>query len=211
MPAKKNPQQLTVKMGTDPPAKKKQRKGVEEEAEAPTSRGHSKSKARSRSSSTSSNDSARSPTPPPTPPAPSASAPPKKREKKKGLILTDEQETLLSDWLKENPMLYTKSMKEFKDTAKKTSMWNDKAAELDLESGALLRTWYESVRSKVGKLTDKKSGSNTKDLTDRDTFLMSNFGFLSKHISRVKATPACSVSRKYISVWIYNFNNYYIT
>ena len=65
-------------------------------------------------------------------------------------------------------MLYTKSMKEYKDTAKKIDLWNSKAAELDLESGPLLKTWYESVRTKVGKLSDKKSGSATKDMTDRD-------------------------------------------
>ena len=100
----------------------------------------------------------------------------------------------LADWLKENPMLYTKSMKEYKDMAKKTDLWNSKAAELDLESESMLKTWYESVRTKVGKLSDKKSGSATKDMTDRDTFLMQNFGFLASHIERVKGRPACSVS-----------------
>ena len=110
------------------------------------------------------------------------------------LVLSDEQEMELADWLKENPMLYTKSMKEYKDTARKIDLWNSKAAELDLESGPLLKTWYESVRTKVGKLSDKKSGSATKDMTDRDTFLMQNFGFLASHIARVKGRPACSVS-----------------
>ena len=126
-----------------------------------------------------------------------ASAPPTAtaaKKKKKSLVLSDEQEMELADWLKENPMLYTKSMKEYKDTAKKIDLWNSKAAELDLESGPLLKTWYESVRTKVGKLSDKKSGSATKDMTDRDTFLMQNFGFLASHIARVKGRPACSVS-----------------
>ncbi|XP_041352071.1 uncharacterized protein LOC121370720 [Gigantopelta aegis] len=82
-------------------------------------------------------------------------------------------------------MLYTKSMKEYKNTAK--------AAELDLESGPMLKTWYESVRTKVGKMSDKKSDSATKDMSDRDTFLMQNFGFLASHIARVKGRPACSL------------------
>ena len=133
----------------------------------------------------------------PSPSQAQASAPPTAtaaKKKKKSLVLSDEQEMELADWLKENPMLYTKSMKEYKDTAKKIDLWNSKAAELDLESGPLLKTWYESVRTKVGKLSDKKSGSATKDMTDRDTFPMKNFGFLASHIARVKGRPACSVS-----------------
>ena len=73
-------------------------------------------------------------------------------------------------------------------------MWNMKAAELDVESGKLLTTWYESVRTRVGKLSDQKSGSAVVAMTDRDKFIMQHFGFLSTHISRVKGTAACSVS-----------------
>ena len=116
------------------------------------------------------------------------------KKKKKFLVLSDEQEMELGDWLKENPMLYTKTMKEYKDMAKKIHLWNSKAAGLDVESGSVLKTWYESVRTKGGKLSDKKSSLATKDMTDRDTFLMQNFGFLASHIARVKGKPACSVS-----------------
>jgi len=56
--------------------------------------------------------------------------------------------------------------------------WTEKEAELELESGTLLRTYYESIRAKVVKITDTKSGSSIKDLTERDTFIMTNFGFL---------------------------------
>ena len=82
----------------------------------------------------------------------------------------------MADWLKENPMLYTKSMKEYKNAAKKIDLWNSKAAELGLASGPMLKTWYERVRTKVGKLSDKKSGSATKDMTDRDTSLCRTLG-----------------------------------
>ena len=46
----------------------------------------------------------------------------------------------VGDWLKENPMLYTKTMKEYKDMTKKIHLWNSKAAELDVESGSMLKT-----------------------------------------------------------------------
>ena len=61
-------------------------------------------------------------------------------KKKKSLVLSDEQEMELGDWLKENPMLYTKTMKVYKDMAKKIHLWNSKAAELDVESGSVLKT-----------------------------------------------------------------------
>ncbi|XP_041377838.1 uncharacterized protein LOC121390155 [Gigantopelta aegis] len=92
-----------------------------------------------------------------------------------------------------NPFLYTKQLKEYKDTQRKTRVWAEKAAELGLESGTLLRTYYESVRTKVGKITDTKSGSSTKDLTERDNFIMTNSSFLQTHISRMRGRTAISL------------------
>lgn len=181
MPAKKKP---TVKVGLPVPKRSSRAASATEEATEQQQQEETRSRSRSRSRS-------------PSPSQVQASAPPTAtaaKKKKKSLVLSDEQEVELADWLKENPMLYTKSMKEYKNTAKKIDLWNSKAAELDLESGPMLKTWYESVRTKVGKLSDKKSGSATKDMTDRDTFLMQNFGFLASHIARVKGRPACSVS-----------------
>nr|XP_054766060.1 PAX-interacting protein 1-like [Lytechinus pictus] len=119
-----------------------------------------------------------------------------KRSKKKTLVLTDEQEADMADWLKSHPLLYTKTMKEYKDTAKKIDLWNDKANELNVETMSMLKTWYESVRTKVGKLTDSKSGSAARNLTDRERFLKANFGFLSSHISRVKGKATCSLQQR---------------
>ena len=41
--------------------------------------------------------------------------------------LSEEQELDMKEWLLANPWLYTKGMKQFKDTVKKTHMWEDKA------------------------------------------------------------------------------------
>ena len=99
------------------------------------------------------------------------------------------------EWLKNHPLFYTKTMKEYKDIAKKVNLWNEKANELNIEGGSMLKTWYNSIRSKVGKITDTKSGSAARTLTDRDQFLLANFGFLAPHISRVTGNPACSVCK----------------
>lgn len=127
---------------------------------------------------------------------PAIAAPSRKRTKKKALLLTEEQEVNMGEWLRSHPELFTKSLKAYKDSAKKSKLWDDKADEMDVESSALLRTWYESIRTKIGKLTSTTSGSATKESTERDIFIMSNFAFLKEHISRVRGRNAMSVSMK---------------
>ena len=56
----------------------------------------------------------------------------KKQARKHALNLTDEQESTLIEWLKVNDMLYNKGSKEYKDTQKKTRMWNDMATGMNV-------------------------------------------------------------------------------
>lgn len=123
-----------------------------------------------------------------------ATAGPNKRKKSKALLLTEEQEVDIGEWLRNHPQLYSKALKAYKDVGKKTKLWDDKARDIGLESGVLLKTWYESIRTKVGKMTKEKSGSATKEMTDRDVFIQNNFSFLGDHISRMRGRTACSVS-----------------
>ncbi len=118
----------------------------------------------------------------------------KKRTRRKGLVLTEDQEVSLGEWLRNHPEIYTKSMKAYKEIDKKKRLWEEKADELGLESAALLRTWYESVRTKIGKIKTGASGSAATQMSERDEFLERNFGFLRGHISRVRGRTAMSVS-----------------
>ena len=113
----------------------------------------------------------------------------KKRRRNFGLILTEQQETDMGEWL------YLKTMKEYKDIAKKNQLWAEKAVELNLESGKLLKTWYDSIRTRVGKLNSTKSGSAAKSKTDRDVFIEQTFGFLASNICRRKGRTAVSLSQ----------------
>lgn len=176
-----------------PPKKKeplaKKAKMILEKKRKTRSRSSSEASSRSRSRS----PPARSPTPPPPPPEADV---PKKRDKKKSVILTNDQEAMLADWLRDNAMLYSKGLTEYKNRAKKVVMWREKAQEVNLESGEMLKVWYNSVRTKVGKLLKvQKSGDAARTLTDRDNYLLRDFGFLIDHVTRVKGKPACSVSR----------------
>ena len=104
------------------------------------------------------------------------------------------------EWVRDNPILYSKGLKEYKDTARKQRLWEEKARELDLESAAVLMTWYDSMRTRVGKLTLKKSGDGTKELTDREKWVLAKFDFLITHISRIPSRQAVNVSTKFILV-----------
>lgn len=125
--------------------------------------------------------------------AESQPAPKSKRTKRKALVLTEEQEVDLAEWIRIHPEIYSKGLKSYKDSGRKKKLWDDKAEELNIEYD-VLRVWYESIRSKIGKLTASKSGSAAKEETDRDKFIMSNFGFLKEHISRMRGRTGMSVS-----------------
>ena len=89
------------------------------------------------------------------------------------------------EWLKAHPELFDKSDVSYKDSAKKTALWNAKAEELGQGSGVLLLTWYRSMRTRYGKLykTETKSGpGSSTHLTQRDKWIVENFHFLTPHI-----------------------------
>jgi len=117
----------------------------------------------------------------------------KKGEKTPKLILSDHSEIDISDWLKSNQFIYTKGSREFRETQLKIRAWEEKAKELNVEPAAL-QTWYESIRTKVGKLTKDKSGQAAPQLTDREKFIIMHFRFLKDHIVRQPSRVAVSVS-----------------
>ena len=112
----------------------------------------------------------------PRPTQESISQAPKKRAKVAALNLAPEQQEELADWLKENDFIFVKDRSQYKDTAVKKRLWEE-AKTFGVDSRVLI-TWYESVRTKIGKLLDAKSSSATKELSDRDQYLKDNFGFL---------------------------------
>ena len=69
------------------------------------------------------------------------SQPSSKKKRKPNLMLSEQQEDDVADWIQEHPLFYSKGVKEYNDTAKKQRLWNMKAREHNLESSALLLTW----------------------------------------------------------------------
>ena len=83
------------------------------------------------------------PTPPPASPASSESEQPEathkadvptKRRREKPVYLTDDQQQLLADWLKDHPEIYTKGSRDFENTERKKRRWEDIAIRLAMRS-----------------------------------------------------------------------------
>ena len=102
--------------------------------------------------------------------------------------------------------MFKKTLKKFHDAPHKKGLWDDKAKDFKLESGQLLKTIYESIRTRIGKVNKLKSGSEAKELSARDAFLWQNFGFLTEHINRIQGRTAVSVSIKFhFDIKIFHF------
>ncbi|XP_050722486.1 uncharacterized protein LOC127001634 isoform X2 [Eriocheir sinensis] len=107
------------------------------------------------------------------------------------VILEKEVEAQLSKWLVENPILYSRG---HNNSVKKVMLFEEKAKSLNPPlTGEQLRRWFDTMRTRYGKLTNPKSGSWAHRLpTDRDKWIMRLFSFLDTHIVRHKGrTRGC--------------------
>ena len=109
------------------------------------------------------------------------------RKKSPNVVLSDEVEAELGEWLQEHPSLYDKGILEWRDRAKKDRYFQAKAKSLDPPLTTLqLKTWLDSIRSRFGRLTKLKSGQRAdKPLTEREKWILQVFQFLGRHIARV--------------------------
>ena len=64
---------------------------------------------------------------------------------------SEEQKDRIIDFLQQNPVLYSKRLAGYKDTAAKERLWAEQARQINCTSKEL-QTWYDSMRTKLGKL-----------------------------------------------------------
>jgi len=124
------------------------------------------------------------------------------RKHRKKSAATKSRETLnlsrsveddIVNWIKEHPSLYDKSLDAYRKMKDKKSLWTQKAASLDLTYHQLF-TWYESLRTRFGRLSKSKSGQGSKRHTQREEWILKTFEFLKVHISRQPSRSSCNVS-----------------
>ncbi|KAK6190706.1 hypothetical protein SNE40_002509 [Patella caerulea] len=128
---------------------------------------------------------------------------------KKSRVISDintEEEESMVEWLKEHPLLYNKKLSSNKDKGKKDSLWSEQATLLGKDVSNIM-VWYQSIRTRYGRLSKKKSGSGAGELTDRDNWILEKFDFLKGHIHEVRSRTAVSISDIYIYIYILHMHN----
>ena len=96
---------------------------------------------------------------------------------------TDSQENAIVEFVKEHPELYDKEHGRFHDRHRKEALWAEISAELKLQPFDV-RMWFESQRTRYGKLSKLQSGQAPREMTKRQSRVYQQMGFLKTHIRR---------------------------
>ena len=79
---------------------------------------------------------------------------------------SEDEKELIIDFLQRNPTLYSKRLAGYKDAAAKDRLWTEQARQMK-RTPHELKTWYDSMRTKLGKL--KKAVTKSGQAADRFT------------------------------------------
>ena len=96
---------------------------------------------------------------------------------------TDSQEVSIVEFVKLHPELYDKEHSRFHDRTRREALWAEISAELNLQPFDV-RRWFESQRTRYGKLSKLQSGQAPREMTKRQSWVYQQMGFLKTHIRR---------------------------
>ena len=98
-------------------------------------------------------------------------------------IFVDSQEAAIVEFIKQQPELFDKEHERFHDRHRTEALWSEISEELNL--GPIdVKRWFESQRTRYGKLAKKQSEQAPKELTRRQSWIHEQMGFLKTHIRR---------------------------
>ena len=100
---------------------------------------------------------------------------------------TDSQQTAIVESVKEHPELYDKEHARFHDRQKKEALWAVISAELKLQPFDV-RKWFESQRTCYGKLSKLQCGQAPREITERQSWVYQQMGFLKTHIRQKRVS-----------------------
>ena len=101
----------------------------------------------------------------------------------KSIFPSDSDEEAIVEFVKQYEQLYDKTNDSFKDKQNKEKLWEQIASTRNL-SIKTVKKWFETQRTKYGKLTQTKSGQAAEKSTKQQTWLKDSFSFLQGHIKR---------------------------
>ena len=96
---------------------------------------------------------------------------------------TDSQEISIVEFVKQHPELYDKEHPRFHDRTRREALWAEISAALKLQPFDV-RCWFESQRTRYGKLSKLQSGQASREMTKRQSWVYQQMGFLKTHIRR---------------------------
>ena len=96
---------------------------------------------------------------------------------------TDSQEVSIVEFVKLHPELYDKEHSRFHDRTRREALWAEISAELKLQPFDV-RRWFESQRTRYGKLSKLQSGQAPREMTKRQSWVYQQMGFLKTQIRR---------------------------
>ena len=100
---------------------------------------------------------------------------------------TDSQEVSIVEFVKLHPELYDKEHSRFHDRTRREALWAEISEELKLQPFDV-RRWFESQRTRYGKLSKLQSGQAPREMTKRQSWVYQQMGFLKTHIRRKRAS-----------------------
>lgn len=115
----------------------------------------------------------------------------KKRAKKNPCNLSNADEELMLEFIRENPVLWNVKMTDYRRKDKKEKIWEDQAQLME-KTADTLKGWFRSLRDTHTRLDKKKSGDGAPYLTEREEWIISKFVFLNTVI-RHRPEPLQSV------------------
>ena len=95
---------------------------------------------------------------------------------------TDSQEISIVEFVKQHSELYDKEHPRFHDRTRREALWAEISAELNLQPFDV-RRWFESQRTRYGKLSKLQSGQALREMTKRQSWVYQQMGFKT-HIRR---------------------------
>ena len=111
------------------------------------------------------------------------STPRQKKGQMKSIFLSDSGEEAIVEFVKHHEELYDKTNNSFKDKQKKEGLWEQLAAARNLPVKTV-KKWFDTQRTRYGKLTQTKSGQAAEKSTERQTWLKDSLSFLRGHIRK---------------------------